>query len=124
MVPGKYPVTPNSRLLVNQAGVFSDQTENLAPQLMKAGLVNSAVWSDYDGDGWIDLWLPVSGDPSGYGKMRMGNYRRPRKISVFQIPLDGGHPFCPLISIPMAIWTTQWEILGTIQSILPAPGNH
>ena len=52
LVPGKYPVTPNSRLLVNHMGVFSDQTENLAPQLIKVGLVNSAVWSDYDGDGW------------------------------------------------------------------------
>ena len=61
LVPGKYPVTPNSRLLVNHAGVFSDQTENLAPQLMKVGLVNSAVWSDYDGDGWIDLLVASGG---------------------------------------------------------------
>ena len=57
LVPGKYPVTPNSRLLVNQGGVFSDQTKNLSPGLLQAGLVNSAVWSDYDGDGWIDLWV-------------------------------------------------------------------
>jgi hypothetical protein len=24
---------------------------------MDAGLVNSAVWSDHNGDGWIDLWI-------------------------------------------------------------------
>ena len=64
---------PKSRLLVNQDGVFSDQTEPLAPRLLEVGLVNSAVWSDYDDDGWVDLLLPVSGDLSGCGKMRMGN---------------------------------------------------
>ena len=63
VVPGKYPVTPNSRLLVNQGGVFSDQTKNLSPGLLQAGLVNSAVWSDYDGDGWIDLWVACEWGP-------------------------------------------------------------
>ncbi|MEC8420431.1 MAG: VCBS repeat-containing protein [Verrucomicrobiota bacterium] len=64
MVSGKYPLTPESRLLVNQGGVFSNQTETLSHELVKVGLVNSAVWSDYDGDGWIDLlvaseWGPI-----------------------------------------------------------------
>ena len=63
VVPGKYPVTPNSRLLVNQGGIFSDQTKNLSPRLLQAGLVNSAVWSDYDGDGWIDLWVACEWGP-------------------------------------------------------------
>jgi hypothetical protein len=34
-----------------------DQTLTLAPGLSDGGLVNSAVWSDFDGDGWIDLWV-------------------------------------------------------------------
>ena len=64
MVSGKYPVTPESRLLVNQGGVFSNQAETLCPELGKVGLVNSAVWSDYDSDGWVDLlvaseWGPI-----------------------------------------------------------------
>ena len=54
-VPGRYPVTPESRLLINDRGRFSDQTDELAPGLRKTGLVTSAVWSDTDNDGWLDL---------------------------------------------------------------------
>lgn len=56
-VPGKYPQGPKSRLLINQQGTYRDQTLTLAPGLSDGGLVNSAVWSDFDGDGWIDLWV-------------------------------------------------------------------
>ncbi len=62
-VPGAYPTTPQSRLLENQGGKFVDATEK-APGLRNAGMVTSAVWSDANGDGWIDLlatyeWGPV-----------------------------------------------------------------
>ncbi|MDC0302787.1 CRTAC1 family protein, partial [bacterium] len=64
LVPGAHPTTPNSRLLINQNGKFSDQSDQIAPGLRTTGLVTSAVWSDYDQDGWIDLlvaheWGPV-----------------------------------------------------------------
>ena len=63
-VPGRYPVTPESRLLQNKGGVFTDATDSLAPGLRLSGLVTGAVWSDADGDGWLDLmtsneWGPV-----------------------------------------------------------------
>ena len=109
---------------MNQDGVFSDQTEPLAPRLLEAGLVNSAVWSDYDDDGWVDLLVASEWGPIRVWKNENGKLKETTKISVFQISMDGGHPFCPLISIPMGIWTTLWEILGITQSILPAPGNH
>ena len=57
LVPGEYPKTPKSRLLLNFEGVFTDVTTRLAPGLIDAGLVNASVWSDYDGDGWLDLWV-------------------------------------------------------------------
>ena len=53
---------------MNQDGVFSDQTEPLAPRLLEAGLVNSAVWSDYDDDGWVDLLVASSGTYPGVEK--------------------------------------------------------
>lgn len=63
-VPRRYPETPTSRLLVNSGGKFVDVTESLAPELSQTGLVTSALWSDADGDGWLDLlitheWGPV-----------------------------------------------------------------
>ncbi|MCH8924231.1 MAG: VCBS repeat-containing protein, partial [Planctomycetes bacterium] len=55
VVPGEYPTTPNSRLLINDGGRFADRTAALAPQLLRSGMVTGALWSDADGDGWVDL---------------------------------------------------------------------
>jgi hypothetical protein len=57
-IPGRYPEFPESHLLRNTGeGRFS-------AEVMKSGLVTSALWSDVDGDGWLDLlvtheWGPV-----------------------------------------------------------------
>ena len=64
VIPGQYPLAPESRLLRNDGGRFSDVTQLLAPQLQRTGLVTGAIWSDADADGWIDLlvtheWGPV-----------------------------------------------------------------
>ena len=77
LVPGKYPQTPKSRLLLNQGGVFSDQTEKLASGLIEAGLVNAAVWSDYNGDGWIDLWIVPE-----WGTIRLWENQKGKLIEV------------------------------------------
>lgn len=68
VVPGKFPVVPNSHLLKNESSGqgprFTNVTKSVAPGLAQTGLVTSAVWSDVDNDGWVDLviahdWGPV-----------------------------------------------------------------
>ncbi|HVU59027.1 MAG TPA: VCBS repeat-containing protein [Puia sp.] len=65
VVPGKYPMTPRSMLLLNDGkGRFRDVTEELAPALQHIGMVTDAVWMDIDRDGWDDLvlvgeWMPI-----------------------------------------------------------------
>ncbi len=65
MIPGRYPVSPKSRILRNDgSGKFSDVTSEVAPQLLESGMATGAVWSDADNDGWLDLlvcyeWGPV-----------------------------------------------------------------
>lgn len=60
-----YGKSPNSYLLVNDGkGHFKDQTETLASELRKAGMVADAIWADYDNDTDEDLivasdWMPV-----------------------------------------------------------------
>ena len=60
VTPGSYPESPPSQLLRNESGEkFVDISEGRF-----GGLVTSALWSDADGDGWIDLlvaheWGPV-----------------------------------------------------------------
>lgn len=55
VVAGAYPATPRSVVLRNQQGRFTDTTDALAPGLAAVGLVQSALWTDVDGDGWLDL---------------------------------------------------------------------
>lgn len=53
VVPGAYPVTPVSHLWRNSGkGTFE---EAAGEGLAKVGLVTTALWSDVDGDGWVDL---------------------------------------------------------------------
>ena len=66
VVPGKYPLSPGSRILLNDGkGHFSDATERIAPALAKLGMVTDAVWIDLDHDKRPDLvvvgeWMPVT----------------------------------------------------------------
>ena len=64
VVPGEYPTSPVSQLLRNEGGKFVDVVDEVAPALKKSGMVTSAVWSDVNQDGDIDLmvtheWGPV-----------------------------------------------------------------
>lgn len=53
IVPGRYPETPVSQLLLNNGkGEFTDVASE---ELKSTGLVTSALWSDVDNDGWVDL---------------------------------------------------------------------
>ena len=64
-VAGSYGVSPRSYLLKNDgSGHFRDVTNELTRGLANAGMVTSAAWVDYDGDGRLDLvvtgeWMPV-----------------------------------------------------------------
>lgn len=65
VIPGKYPKAPESYLLENRNGIFINATNKRAKALKNLGLVNDAVFSDYDGDGDNDLiavgeWMPVA----------------------------------------------------------------
>lgn len=53
--PGYYPETARSFLLRNEGGRFADASESVGGDLANVGLVTSALWSDVDGDGWVDL---------------------------------------------------------------------
>ena len=41
-------------------------TESLAPELQQAGMVTSALWSDVDNDGWLDLLVTFD-----YGSIKL-----------------------------------------------------
>ena len=51
VVPGRYPESPRSRILRNEAG---KKFTAISAELF-SGMVTSALWSDVDNDGWLDL---------------------------------------------------------------------
>jgi hypothetical protein len=66
LIPGRYPETPNSHLLINDGkGNFTDQIDKVAPELKKLGMITDAAWIDLDGDHKNDLivvgeWIPIT----------------------------------------------------------------
>lgn len=56
VVPGKYPLTPQSFLLKNEGGKFVDITSD-NQELSTVGMVSEVLFTDYDGDNDKDLLL-------------------------------------------------------------------
>ena len=59
VVPGQYPSSPHSALLENKGGKFVKVSG-----FDEMGMITSALWSDANGDGWLDLltageWEPI-----------------------------------------------------------------
>jgi hypothetical protein len=52
-------LAPRSALLANRGGKFEDVTDSVALGLREVGMVTSALWTDVDGDGWLDLLLAI-----------------------------------------------------------------
>ncbi len=65
LTPGLYPIAPRSYILENDGrGYFQDVTEAKNAELLNAGMVTDALWTDISGDGLADLilvgkWMPV-----------------------------------------------------------------
>ena len=55
VIPGQYPVTPESYLLLNSGGRFENVTSTMAVDLASIGMVSDANWIDINADGWQDL---------------------------------------------------------------------
>ncbi len=53
----QYPYPENSYLLKNENGELRDVTDELAPELRQVGMVTDALWTDFDGDGLVDLMV-------------------------------------------------------------------
>ncbi len=64
LVVGKYPWPAKSYILKNENGIFRDVTSQLAPEFEELGMITDANWTDFDGNGTLDLmivgeWTPI-----------------------------------------------------------------
>lgn len=63
--PGAYPRAPQSYLLRNDGGAFTDVTKELAPELLNAGMVTAIAVGDVLGDERPEIivageWMPIT----------------------------------------------------------------
>lgn len=57
VIPGQYPVAPESFLLENKGGKFENVISSRAKGLSGIGMITDAAWIDVNGDNWMDLVL-------------------------------------------------------------------
>jgi len=60
-----YPLPGESHILKNDHGIFTDVTTTVAEGLQNSGMINDALWTDFDNDGKTDLivvgeFMPVT----------------------------------------------------------------
>jgi hypothetical protein len=72
VIPGRYPEAADSRIYRNVGGHLQLDEEN-SRVLEKVGLVNGAVWSDLDGDGFPELILACEWGPIRVFKNQAGH---------------------------------------------------
>ena len=77
IVPGRYPETPVSTLLINGGSGFSVAPDEVAGEVTSKGMVTSALWSDVDDDGWLDLLVTYE-----WGPVRLYHNRQGRLVDV------------------------------------------
>ncbi len=71
--PGEYLEPVSSSILQNNKGKFTDVSSAIAPVLQNIGMITSAIWTDFDADGNLDLiltgdWMPITFLKNSNGK--------------------------------------------------------
>ena len=67
-----YPKTPHSSILINDNGVFKEQTDTVISEI---GMVTDAIWMDLDSDSWEDLIVVGEFMPIGIYKNDNGTLK-------------------------------------------------
>ncbi len=62
---GKYPMAPNSYILQNNGGQFTDVTSSVGPNFQNTGMVTDLIWANIDGQEGDELivsgeWMPIT----------------------------------------------------------------
>ncbi|WP_299676849.1 VCBS repeat-containing protein [uncultured Dokdonia sp.] len=55
--PQHFPVSASSHIYQNNAGIFTDVTAQVAPELLTFGIINKVITTDYDADGDADFMV-------------------------------------------------------------------
>ena len=140
-VPGKYPLVSKSYVLKNNNGTFIDVTQNIAPELSEAGIINDILVTDYDNDNDYDLlvvgeWMPITlfRNVDGiFSKVKVSEFNNTEgwwnTISAIDFDKDGdqdyfvgnlgeNNKFHPSIEKPLHIYGSNFDNNDTYDMVL------
>ncbi|MEM9674287.1 MAG: VCBS repeat-containing protein [Bacteroidota bacterium] len=142
IVPGQYPLPPSSYLLQNDQGKFTDVTSAQALELSQAGLVTSALWTDYDNDGWTDLlvvgeFMPIrffrnqggkliertdninlSGTHGWWNSIAGGDFDRDGDTDYIVGNLGLNSPYQASSEQPLCVYASDYDKNGSIDPVM------
>jgi hypothetical protein len=81
---GKFGEYPLSLLRNNGDGTFDDVTEEAG--LLTAGPTQTAAWADYDGDGWLDLFVGRESKPGDVHACQLFHNNRDGTFTLVSAP--------------------------------------
>jgi hypothetical protein len=84
---GKFGEYPLSLLKNNGDGTFDDVTEEAG--LLTVGPTQTAAWADYDGDGWLDLFVAHESKPGDVHPCQLFHNNRDGTFSLVKAPGAG-----------------------------------
>lgn len=138
----RYPYSPQSFLLEYRNGSFMDITKEVCPALSDAGMITSSVWTDFDGDGQMDLviageWMPLRFFKGENGKLKEVTESTGLKNnngmwrSLLAVDLDGdgdmdliagnlgeNNPYGVTKDTPLEMYAKDFEGNGTVIPII------
>lgn len=82
VIPGSYPYAPESYILQNNAGKFSNVTHSICPEIGEVGMVTDAIFSDFDNDGKTDLIVVGEFMPVTFFKNSNGRFTKLKSTGV------------------------------------------
>jgi hypothetical protein len=89
VIPGKYPLTPESFILENTGGKFRKISSDRIGKLSAVGMVTDAEWMDVNSDGWQDLIVAGEFMPIEVFTNRQGRGFDQETKKFFDHPLAG-----------------------------------
>jgi len=143
VIPGRYPLTPQSYLLINKGnGSFTDETREFLPKNGKLGMVKAAASLDINDDGKIDLivtgeYMPIeilinqgesfTVETGRYFNQEMEGWWS--SIALADVDQDGNldvivgnfglnSPFKPSLQEPLTVYYGDFDDNGSIDPIL------
>nr|WKN37314.1 VCBS repeat-containing protein [Tunicatimonas sp. TK19036] len=139
---GKYPLPVNSFILRNDDGNFTEVTQEVCPDLQKLGLVTSALWTDFNNDGQVDLlvageWMPLtffvnqngkftnitqdtglSANVGWWNSLTAGDYDNDGDTDYIAGNLGLNAPFKASADEPVTVYAKDFDYNGSTDAIL------